>query len=341
MSQKLISICIPTYNRPQQLKRVLESIDTTKYTDVDIVISENCSPLQAETRAVVEEYKRTSKYDVHYYENEKNLGYDKNIRALVTRSKGLFTMFFSDDDMFMPDAMDEFVEFVRVHQHCGYILRSYRNYRKDGSFQDFRYYGSDKEFPAGKETSIELFDKSVFLSGFTIKTEEAKKYVTDKLDGSLLYQLYLLLEVCRTHPSAYSRILISKGVPDDAVHYFGECEEEKDSYETGAMAGQNQINFLRWYTKVMDFVADKYGDDTGKLIRHNMSKLSYINLVQELRSNPSKEEYKDYCRQLESMGFNSSKYYYFYKFVLKLFGYKFCNKCIDIIKKVLGHRPKL
>ena len=55
----------------------------------------------------------------------------------------------------------------------------------------------------------------------------------------------------------------------------------------------------------------------------------------------SKEEYKDYCRQLEIMGFNSSKYYYLYKFVLNLFGYKFCNKCVDIIKKIIGHRPKL
>lgn len=344
MSQKLISICIPTYSRPQELKRTLESIDSQKYNDVNIVISENCSPKQVETRAVVEEFKKNSKYDVYYYENEQNLGYDKNIRALVKRSEGIYSMFFSDDDMFMPGALDKFIEFVRQHQDCGYFLRSYRNYSDvaETKFQDFRYYASDCTFPAGNDTAIELFDKSVFLSGFTIKTEPAREYVTDELDGSLLYQLYLLLEVCRRYPSAYSRILISKAVPyEGAVHYFGNCKEEKDSYETGAMVGKNQLNFLRWYTKVMDFVGNKYSDDTGKRIRYNMSKYSYINLVQELKANPTKQEFKDYCRQLEEMGFNSSRYYYFYKFVLGLFGYRLCNKCVAFIKKNLGYRPKL
>lgn len=342
MSQKLISICIPTYNRPLELKRLLESIDTSKYDDVDIVISENCSLKQKETREVVEEFKSHSKYDVYYYENERNLGYDKNIRALVHRSKGIFSMFFSDDDMFMPGAMDKFVDFVSKHRDCGYILRSYRNYDSRGNYQDFRYYSSDREFPAGNDSAIELFDKSVFLSGFTIKTEPAQKFVTDELDGSLLYQLYLLLEVCRRYPSAYSRILISKSVPiSGGIHYFGECEEEKDSYDTGKMTGQNNLNFLRWYTKVIDYVGKKYGDDTGHKIRYNMSKYSYINLVQELRSNPSKEEYKEYCRQFEEMGFNASKYYYFYKTVLAIFGWKFCNMCIAFLKKIIGHRPKL
>ena len=111
MEQKLISICIPTYNRPSQLKRMLESIDTTKVDDIDIVISENCSPKQKETREVVEEYQKTHPYEVHYFENERNLGYDKNIRAAVARATGRFCVFFSDDDMAMPGALDEYVEF--------------------------------------------------------------------------------------------------------------------------------------------------------------------------------------------------------------------------------------
>ena len=342
MSQKLISICIPTYNRPLELKRTLESIDTTKYEDVDIVISENCSPKQAETREVVEDFKGKTKFEVHYYENERNLGYDKNIRALVAKATGRFCMFFSDDDMFMPKAMDDFVEFVRQHKDCGYILRSYRNYRTDGSYQDFRYYSKDREFPAGKDTAIELFDKSVFLSGFTIRSDEAKKYVIEDLDGSLLYQLYLLLEVCRRLPSAYSRILISKAVPiSGGVHYFGDCEEEKEFYEGKRMDGNNAINFDRWYIKVVDYISNKYNDDTAKVIKHNMSKYSYVDLALERRRGVSIKEFTHYAKELKRMGLGSSIYFYIYYFALVLFGYKACDKVISIIKNKLGHRPHL
>lgn len=340
MSQKLISICIPTYNRPQELKRTLESIDTTKYNDVDIVISENCSPRQADTRKVVEAFKAQSHYEIHYFENERNLGYDKNIRALVARATGTYCMFFSDDDMFMPGAMDGFVEFVREHQDCGYILRSYRNYSTNGSYQDFRYYKEDCTFPAGKETAIELFDKSVFLSGFTILSDEAKKYVTDALDGSLLYQLYLLLEVCRRLPSAYSRILISKAVPGN-VHYFGDCEEEKDFYEGKSMDGDNAINFDRWYIKVVEYVSEKYHDDTAKIIKHNMSKYSYVDLALERRRGTGIRAFTKYAKELKRMGLGSSVYFYIYYLALVILGYKKCDSIIRYIKNKKGYRPQL
>lgn len=339
---KLLTIAIPTYNRPQELKRLLNSIDSTNYDDIDIVISENGAPSQKETRIVVEEFKNNSCFHVDYHENLQNIGYDKNIRKLVEYATGRFCMFFSDDDMFMPGALDQFLDFVKKHIDVGYILRSYRNYKQDGTYQDFRYFSTDREFPAGMNSAIELFDMSVFLSGFTIRSEYAKQYVTDALDGSLLYQLYLLLEVCKRYPSAYSRIIISKAVPDEnTIHYFGECEEEKDSFVTGQMGGDNQLNFMRWYIKVIDFFSEKYNDDTSKRIKHKMSKYSYINLVQMLQFNPTKEEYNRYCKELEAMGLNSSYYYYFYKIVLKIFGYKFCNKCIAILKRIIGYRPKL
>lgn len=40
-----ISICIPIYNRPEGLKRALESIDAEKFTDeVQVVVCEDFAP---------------------------------------------------------------------------------------------------------------------------------------------------------------------------------------------------------------------------------------------------------------------------------------------------------
>lgn len=344
MTQKLISICIPTYNRPTQLKRMLESIDATKVEDIDIVISENCAPKQIETRKVVEQYQKTHPYEIHYFENERNLGYDKNIRALVARATGRFCVFFSDDDMAMPEALDRYIEFVRQHQNCGYILRSYRNYYNtdETKWQDFYYYTSEREFPAGRDTAIELFNKSVFLSGFTIRQEYAKEYVIDNLDGSLLYQMYLLLQVCRRYPSAYSRILVSKSVPyGENIHYFGTGDGEEGYKDAAKMEGENTINFIGWYVKFFNYIDQEYKDGTGTELLLGLSNMIYPTMATQLHSNPSKKAFKKFCNRLFEVGIVKTTKARIYYYALLIFGAKFCDWVVSTIKKVLGHRPKL
>ena len=344
MSRNLLSICIPTYNRPKQLKRMLESIDATRVDDIDIVISENCSPLQVETRMVVEDYKKTHPYQVHYFENERNLGYDKNIRAVVARATGRFCVFFSDDDMAMPGALDQYIEFVQQHKDCGYILRSYRGYQdaEEKHWQDFYYYPSEREFPAGRDTAIELFNKSVFLSGFTIRQEYAKEYVTDALDGSLLYQMYLLLQVCRRYPSAYTRILVSKSVPyGENIHYFGTGDGEEGYKDASKMEGDNTINFISWYVRFFNYVEEEFKDGTGKKLLIDLSNMIYPTMATQLRTNPSKKAFKRFCWRLFEVGIlktPKSKTYYYALYIL---GVKICDWMVGTIKKILGRRPNL
>lgn len=344
MSQKLISICIPTYNRPMQLKRMLESIDTTKVDDIDIVISENCSPKQKETRKVVEEYQKTHPYEVHYFENDRNLGYDKNIRAAVARATGRFCMFFSDDDMAMPGALDEYIEFVQKHKDVGYILRSYRNYSDSSEtrWQDFYYYPTEREFPAGRDTAIELFNKSVFLSGFTIRQEYAKEYVTDALDGSLLYQMYLLLQVCRRYPSAYTRILVSKSVPTgNDVHYFGTGDGEEGYKDAAKMEGDNTINFIGWYVKFFNHVENEFKDGTGKKLLLDLSNMIYPTMATQLKSNPNKKAFKRFCNRLFEVGIIKTTKARLYYYGLLIFGPKFCDWLVRTVKRILGRRPNV
>ena len=74
MDRKLFSICIPSYNRPAEIRRLLDSIDTMYVDGIEIVICEDKAPKRLEVRKQVEDFKSQSKYDVVYVENEENCG---------------------------------------------------------------------------------------------------------------------------------------------------------------------------------------------------------------------------------------------------------------------------
>ena len=58
---KKLSICIPSYNRPDELLRLLTSIDAKDDNNIEIVIREDCSPKREEIRNVVNTYASRSK----------------------------------------------------------------------------------------------------------------------------------------------------------------------------------------------------------------------------------------------------------------------------------------
>jgi glycosyltransferase involved in cell wall biosynthesis len=95
----LLSICIPSYNRPESLLRLLQSVDA-QVEKIEIVIAEDHAPRRKEVSNQVNLFKESSVYQVVYHENEINLGYDANIRSLLSLAKGNFVLFMGDDDAF-------------------------------------------------------------------------------------------------------------------------------------------------------------------------------------------------------------------------------------------------
>jgi glycosyltransferase, family 2 len=338
MKEKFFSLCIPSYNRPVEIRRLLDSIDTTHIDEVEIVICEDNAPKREEVRAQVQDFISKTKYEVNYIENEVNCGFDKNLRNLIRAANGYYIMFMGDDDLFMPKAFDKFFDFAKVHSDCGYILRSYRNNYADGSHQDFQYFNGDKTFDPSDDTYISMFDKSVFVSGFTIRRDYSLEFETDRFDSSLLYQLYLLSEVCRKYPSAYCHTLLTQAI-EGGIPFFGNSEAEKGLYTPGTITMQNSLNFMKWYVKIVDFMADKYHNDTNVKIKHNMSKYSY-GFMHNQRDNGVKV-FTQYCKELKKLGFGSSVYFYIYYIGLLIFGVHGCGKIIAFVKRVVGHRPQL
>lgn len=339
MTVPFLSICIPSYNRPQQLGELLASIDC-KPADIEIVISEDLAPKRLEVRAIANAFAQASAYPTHYHENTINRGFDGNLRRLVECSNGEYIMFMGDDDLFVPGALASFIEFLKKNRDKPYVLRAYLTQHPDGRTEYFRYLPKTTLLTHSEATVAWLFKRSVTICGFTVSRAEALKYSTTDLDGTLLYQVYLMAQVCLRQDSIYCDIPVVHAVQTfrEDKPMFGSSEAEKSRFTPGSVSHDNSINFTKAYFEVTAYLDKQHGTNLTKLVHIDLSKYSYPFLsIQRKRGIPS---FLRYAKRLETeVGFGCTAYYHIYKWALVLLGEQVCDRFIARIKRAVGHTP--
>lgn len=96
----LVSVGIPTFNRPNGLRRTLQHICDQTYRNIEIIVSDNASPGPA-TKEVVEEFaSRDSR--IKYFQQPKNIGANDNFRFVLRQASGDYFMWAADDDEWSP-----------------------------------------------------------------------------------------------------------------------------------------------------------------------------------------------------------------------------------------------
>lgn len=121
MDKPLLSLCIPTYNRSQYLKKSIDSIICQQEFlrgKVEIVISDNAS--EDDTREVAEAYLK--KYDnIFYNRNEMNVR-DKNFPIVLHEAHGILRRLCNDTLIFLPGSLAEMCNVVeRYSERRPYI----------------------------------------------------------------------------------------------------------------------------------------------------------------------------------------------------------------------------
>lgn len=335
MDKPFISVCIPSYNRPKELLRLLRTIDCNP-EESQIVICEDHAPKRLEVRAAVEEFKSETKYSVKYVENEVNKGYDWNLRDFITTADGEYIVFCDDDGAFVKGALDKLIAFLKEHRELGYVLRRTRNAECG---DDMRYFPGTRFFEPGAETYQLLYRKSVIIAGFTFKRELAIDTMTDQFDGTLLYQLYILAEICLKHPSAYFDEPITEKLPGETEFYFGSSEKEKGLYVPKKITVRGSMTFVKSYFKITDFIDEKYNLHSTDYVKRDMSKYSYPLLAYMM--NAGRIVTSQCAWEMLRIGLGRSVYFYVFYVALMVLGKRNCDKIIVTIKRRLGHTPKL
>ena len=187
-----ISICIPQYERINFLMKSLKIISQQDYDDIEVVISDDCS--HDDTVDRIEELMESYCYPIVFSKNEKNLGYDRNLRKSLELATGDYMIVLGNDDsLFLNNAISFLVDFLKDNNYpavgyCNFV--EYAN--KDVIIKratETRVIGS------GEKIAIQNYTSFTFVGGLIFKRDWFEKVNTDEFDNSVFVQIYLIIKI--------------------------------------------------------------------------------------------------------------------------------------------------
>jgi glycosyltransferase involved in cell wall biosynthesis len=125
----LVSIGIPTYNRAEgYLKHALRSAVNQTYQNIEIIVSDNCSP--DHTESVVQEFNDPR---IRYYRQKENIGSVNNCNFCLEQSRGEYFLMLFDDDLVDDDFIATCLDAAKSHGERGIILTGARQIDSAGN----------------------------------------------------------------------------------------------------------------------------------------------------------------------------------------------------------------
>jgi len=111
IKQGRVSVIIPTFRRPNNLKRAIQSVLSQDYHDIElIVVNDNGinSDFNAETRRIVESFQGGGlNCAIFYYEHELNRNGSAARNTGILNSTGEYISFLDDDDVYLPGRLSK------------------------------------------------------------------------------------------------------------------------------------------------------------------------------------------------------------------------------------------
>lgn len=145
----MVSILIPTYNRPEYFEQALQSAISQTYQNKEIIIADDST--NDKTEKVVQQYLANYSF-IHYVKNPRNLGPLENDLQLLELAKGDYINFLMDDDLFHHKKLEKMVPFL-ADEHVKLVTSHRQEIDEDSNLLPLSY------------LTQKLFDKNMLLEG--------------------------------------------------------------------------------------------------------------------------------------------------------------------------------
>ncbi|MGL4508683.1 glycosyltransferase family 2 protein [Cetobacterium sp.] len=195
---KILSICIPTYNRIDELKKLLDSIEyeincNKLESKVEICISDNGSTQRIED--MIKE--KALNLNIKFNKNLENKGFDFNLEKTTQLATGKYIWFCGDDDEILPNSLNKILSIIKNEEAQIYILDGQVKYN-NGIIRKFNALNAKdkKNYNTLKEKEFfEYIDDinnnlSFFCAFITSIIVERELYIKQKIPNSLKNSAY-------------------------------------------------------------------------------------------------------------------------------------------------------
>ena len=95
---QLVSICVPTYQRPDLLRQAIASCLAQTYSDIEIIVCDDSK--DDASKQMVQSLNKSQK--IRYYQNRPALGQAGNVNRLFDLAQGDRLVLLHDDDISAP-----------------------------------------------------------------------------------------------------------------------------------------------------------------------------------------------------------------------------------------------
>jgi glycosyltransferase involved in cell wall biosynthesis len=124
MTEPLVSIGMPCYNRLEQLRTAIESIRNQSYQNLEIIISNDASP-NPEIYTMLDDYAAKDSR-IRLFHQPHDLGCYGNYYFVLQQATGKYFMYAQDDDTWEPECIELLVKELEVNPESAVAISAVR-----------------------------------------------------------------------------------------------------------------------------------------------------------------------------------------------------------------------
>ncbi|MCW5315689.1 glycosyltransferase [Nostoc sp. KVJ3] len=204
--QPLVSVIIPTYNRPDYLKQAIASAIKQTYQNIEIIVSDNCSP--ENPQALVASFGDSR---IRFWRHQQNVGMLANQQHGFKMAQGKYIASLHDDDIWNEDFLAKLVPPLEENSElilafCDqYIIDKNSIINNIGTEENTRGYKRDKLAKGIHQPfyKIGLIDKSIPTAASCVIRNKFVDWDSIPSEVGGMWDLYLTYLCCISGYGAY------------------------------------------------------------------------------------------------------------------------------------------
>jgi abequosyltransferase len=267
---KLLSLCIPTYNRAKFLEEsllaIVNSIPLEHQTDLEIVISDNAST--DGTQLVIQDFqKQFPNLTWVVVQQQPNIG-PSNVVIVTNYASGEFIWILSDDDLVLPNAITNIMRILLNNDQINGIIVNYAGFQNNANHLEKPVLANRNLIFNKNDALRHLVTSLTFISVLIYRKRNT--VIDEKFLHNSLPQSFIFLEALQSNEIyCTSEIMLAMRIGNSGGYDF---------YEV----------FLTTFNHVLDYAATLgFEEDTIQFVRkkHLRNHVTVFSII--LKSNVS------------------------------------------------------